>query len=81
MSNTRVQHNATVQSIRDLRTSLRDRSAAYLDELTCIALSPMSSVERVRLQRDNVDFHHHADKAKMEKEIDELQEKITAFLE
>jgi hypothetical protein len=41
----------------------------------------MSSVERVRLQRDNVDFRHHADKAKMEKEIDELQEKITAFLE
>ena len=77
LSNIRAQRDAIFQSIRDLRTSLRDRSAAYQGELAGIA----TQIDNLRLQRDNVDFHHHADKAKMEKEIDELQEKITAFLE
>jgi len=77
LSNTRAQRDAILQSIRDLRTSLRDRSAAYQDELAGIA----TQIDNLRLQRDNVASHYQADKAQMEEEIDRLQEKITALLE
>jgi hypothetical protein len=77
LSNTRAQRGAIFQSIRDLRISLRDRSAAYQDELAGIA----TQIDNLRLQRDNVASRYQADKAQMEEEIDGLQEKITALLE
>lgn len=91
LSNTRAQRDAILQSICDMRTSLRDRSAAYQGELTGITIqidsvtaqieALQSSVEGLRLQRDNVASRFQADKIKMEEEIDELQERITALLE
>lgn len=77
LSNIRAQRDAIFQSIRDLRTSLRDRSAAYQGELAGIA----TQIDNLRLQRDNVASRYQADKAQMEEEIDGLQEKITALLE
>jgi ubiquitin C-terminal hydrolase len=91
LSNARAQRGAIMQSIRDLRTSLRDRSAAYQGELAGIATqigsataqieALQSSVEGLRLQRDNIASRYQADKAQMEEAIDKLQEKITALLE
>jgi archaellum component FlaC len=90
LSNTRAQRDSIFQSIRDLRTSLRDRSAAYQDELAGIATqidnataqiqALQSSVKGLRLQRDSVTSRYQADKAQREREIDGLQEKITALL-
>jgi hypothetical protein len=90
LSNTRAQRDAIFQSIRDLKTSLRDRSAAYHHELAGIAThidnataqiqALQGSAEGLRLQRDNVASRYQADKAQIEEEIDGLQEKITALL-
>lgn len=47
LSNTRAQRDAILQSIRDLKTSLRNRSAAYQDELTGIATQIDSTTTQI----------------------------------
>jgi hypothetical protein len=55
LSNTRAQRDVILQSIRDLRTSPRNRSAAYQDELTGIATQIDSTTTQIEALQSSIE--------------------------